>query len=110
MYKKGGENIKGWLAITNINTIDSSNFVSYGCYDCGSNFIDSKYLKEKGEYFYSYITKRRYKVRRNVNCPSKSVTYLVTCKKCKKQRVVEGIGFKSQMANYRSCVKKYLVI
>ena len=22
----------------------------------------------KGEYFYSYITKRRYKVRQNINC------------------------------------------
>ena len=74
--------IKEWLANTNINTIDSSNIVSYGCCNCGRNCIDCKYLKEKGEYFYSYVTMRRYKVRQNVNCVSKNVIYLVTCEKC----------------------------
>ena len=33
VYRKGGKNIKEWLANTNINTIDPSNIVSYGCYD-----------------------------------------------------------------------------
>ena len=51
VYRKGGNNIKEWLGNTNINTINSSNIVSYGCYDCGRNCIDCKYLKEKGEYF-----------------------------------------------------------
>ena len=63
VYKKEGKNIKEWLANTNINTIDSSNLVSYGYYDCGRNCISCKYLKEKSEYFYSYVTKRQYKVR-----------------------------------------------
>ena len=58
VYRKGGKNIKEWLANTNINTIDSRNIVSYGCYNCRRNCIDCKYLKEKGEYFYSYVTKR----------------------------------------------------
>ena len=62
-YRKGDKNIKEWLANTNINSIDSRNIVSYGCYDCGRNCIDCKYLKEKGESFYSYFTKRQYKVR-----------------------------------------------
>ena len=57
VYRKGGKNIKEWLANTNINTINSSNIVSYGCYDCGRNYIDCKYLKEKGEYFCSYVNK-----------------------------------------------------
>ena len=64
VYRKGGKNIKKWLANTNINNIDSSNIVFYGCYDCGRSCI---------EYFYSYITKRRYKVRQNVNCHSRNV-------------------------------------
>ena len=34
VYSKGGQNIKEWLANTNINTTDSNNIVSYGCYDC----------------------------------------------------------------------------
>ena len=105
MYRKGGKNIKEWLANTNINTIDSSNIVSYGCYYRGRNCIDCKYLKEKGEYFYSYVTKRQYKVRQNVNCQSKNAIYLVTSKKCKKQGVGETISFKPRMANYRSCIK-----
>ena len=63
VYRKGGKYIKEWLRNTNINTIDLSNIVSYGCYDCRRNCIDCKYLKEKGEYVYRYATKRRYKVR-----------------------------------------------
>ena len=112
VHRKGGKNIKERLANTNVNTIDSSNIVSYGCNDCGRNCIDCKYLKEKGECFYSYVTKRRYKVRQSANFQSKNVIYLVTCKKCKKQGVGETITFKLRMANYRSCIKnkKYLVI
>ena len=64
VYRKGGKNIKEWLANTSIDIINSSNIVSYGCYECGRNCIDCKYLKEKGEYFYSYVTKGRYKVRK----------------------------------------------
>ena len=33
----------------------SSNIVSYGCYDCGRNCIDCKYLEEKGEYLYLHF-------------------------------------------------------
>ena len=88
-----------------INTIDSSNIDSYGCYDCGINCIDYKYLKEKGEYFYSYVTKRRYKVKQNVICQSQNVICLVTCKKWEMQGAGETNGFKSQMENHRSCIK-----
>ena len=31
VYRKGGKNIKEWLANTNINIMDSSNIISYGC-------------------------------------------------------------------------------
>ena len=36
----------------NINTIDYSNVVHYGCYSCGRNCIDCKYLKDKDEYYF----------------------------------------------------------
>ena len=103
MHRKGGKNIEEWLAKPNTNIIDSSNIVSYGCYDCGRNCIDCKCLQEKGEYF--IVMSLRDKVRQNVNCQSKNVIYVVTCKKCKKQGVGETISFKSRMANYRSCIK-----
>ena len=93
-----------------INTIDSSNIDSYGCYDCGINCIDYKYLKEKGEYFYSYVTKRRYKVKQNVICQSKNVICLVTCKKWEMQGAGETNGFKSQIIDLASKIKKCLVI
>ena len=54
----------------------------------GRDCIDCKYLKEK-EYFYTYLTERRYKIRENLNCQSKNA----------------NCGFKSRMANYRSCIK-----
>ena len=105
VYRKGGKNIKEWLCSANINTIDYSNAVHYGCYSCGRNCIDCKYLKDKGENYYSHVTMCRYKIRQNVNCQSRNVIYLVTCKRCKKQGVGETINFKSRMANYRSCIK-----
>ena len=40
-----------------------------------------KYLKVEGKYFYSHVTKRRYKIKQNVNCQSKNLIYLVTCNK-----------------------------
>ena len=58
VYRKGGKNIKEWLCSTNINTIDYSNIVHYECNSCGRNCIDCKYLERKGEYYYSYVTKR----------------------------------------------------
>ena len=64
--------------------MDSRNIVSYGCYDCGRNCIDSKCLKEKDEYLFNYVIKRQCKIKQIVNCQSKNVIYLVTCKKCKK--------------------------
>ena len=79
--------------------------VYYGCYSCGRNYIDCKYLKDKGEYYYSPVTMRQYKIRQNMNGQSRNVIYLVTCKKFKKQGVGETINFKSRMANYRSCIK-----
>ena len=62
MYWKWGKIIKESLPNTNINTRDSSNIVSYGWYNCGTNCIDCKYLNEKGEHFYSYLTNRQYKI------------------------------------------------
>ena len=58
VYRKGGKNIKQWLANTNINTIDSSNIVLYGCYDCGRNCINCKYLKEKSENIFVVLSLR----------------------------------------------------
>ena len=95
--EKQVKNIKELLTNTNINTIDSSNIISYCCYDCGRSCIDCKYLKERGEYLYSHATKKGYKVRQNIDYQSANIKYLVPCKKCHKQGVGETIGFKPRM-------------
>ena len=106
IYRRGGKNIKEWIATPKLNSMDSKDEeVKVGCYECGKSCIDCQYLKEKGSYFVSNITKRRHKVRQYVNCLSKNVVYLVTCKKCGKQGVGETKNFKSRMANYRSSIR-----
>ena len=92
IFKNGVKDFQ--IVYRNINTKDSSNIVSYGCHDCGRKCIHCKYLKEKDEYDYSSVSKLRDKIRQNVNCQSRNVVYLVTCKKCKKQGVRETMGFK----------------
>ena len=104
-YKRGGKNIKEWLASPIINTLDSMDEPFYECTGCQNNCIDCNYLRDKGEYFTSTSLKRRFKIRQNVNCHSRNVIYLVTCKKCKIQGVGETQDFKKRMANYRSCIR-----
>ena len=58
VYRKGRKTIKECLINTNINAIDSTNFVSCGCYNRGRNCIHCKYLNEKVEYYYSYVAKQ----------------------------------------------------
>ena len=42
-------------------------------------------LNVEDEYLFNYVIKRQCKIKQNVNCQSKNVIQLVTCKKCKKQ-------------------------
>ena len=106
VYKRGGKNIKELIASPTINKFDSSNeTIQSGCFSCGKNCIDCKYLENKGQFFQSTTTKRRHKVRQRVDCLTKNVIYLITCRKCKLQGVGETRDFKKRMANYRSSIK-----
>ena len=74
------------------------------------NCIGCKDLKTKGECFYSYVTKQRYKIRQTLNFQSKNVMYLDTCKKCKKQGVGEQLPSSQewQLRDLASKIKKHL--
>ena len=104
-FKRGGKNIKEWVAGSAVNTIDRAEDVTYECNSCPNNCVDCNYLRGKGQYFTSTSLNRRFKMRQNVNCLSQNVVYLVTCKKCKMQAVGETSDFKKRMANYRSCIR-----
>lgn len=47
--------IKEWLNSSPVNTIDSRKKLIYKRSTCDKKCIDSKYLKNKGEYFYSNV-------------------------------------------------------
>ena len=56
----------------------------------------------KTHQFESSTTKRIYSIRpQNLNCSSKNVVYLFTCKTCHKQYTESTEGFRSRFNNYR---------
>ena len=104
-FKRGGKNIKEWVASPTLNTVDNDAEDIFTCDQCPNNCVDCNYLRDKGQFFHSTSLKRRFKLRQNVNCLSRNVVYLVTCKKCQMQGVGETTDFKKRMANYRSCIR-----
>ena len=83
----------------------------YGSDGCGNQCIDCHYLSGKGSYFHSTKLNRRIKIRQNVNCLSRNVIYLFTCRKCRMQGVGECRDFKKgwqiivlALGTGRSCV------
>ena len=106
-FRRGGKNIKEWIASPTLNTFDSSieEVNTPQCTDCGKNCVDCGYLKDKGRSFRSNSLNRKFLLRQKVNCLSENVIYLVTCLKCGMQGVGETTDFKKRMANYRSCIR-----
>jgi hypothetical protein len=66
----------------------------------------SKYSRNR--HFYRYTADgKQYKVNHNLNCDSKCVVYLLTCKVCKKQYVGQTTDkFRFRLNNYKSCQRK----
>ena len=52
--------------------------------------------------FKSEVTKRSHNIRQLIDCTSKMVVYLVTCKKCQKQGVGSTDDFYQRLSNYKS--------
>ena len=66
LYMSGCTWIKQWLASSAVNAIDSRNKLMYGWTDCSKNWIDCKYLKNKGQHFQKNVTKNVYKNRKTL--------------------------------------------
>ena len=56
---------------------------------------------EEGETFYNTVTKERYKIRQEIDCRSKNIIYLVSCRKCPMQEVGQA-----RVSNYISHIFK----
>ena len=61
---------------------------------------------EEGETFYSTVTKERYKIRQEIDCRSKNIIYLVSCRKCPMQGVGQTENFRARVSNYISHILK----
>ena len=63
------------------------------------------FAKSQGNMVRSISNERKYKIRQRISCKSKNILYVVTCKKCKLQRVGHNTEFHKRIANYFSHIK-----
>ena len=101
--RRGGKNIKELLATTKINHQDERAQREGHCGPCGKPCVHCHKLEEtEGGTFRSKVTKRKHIIRQKMNCMSKMVIYLVTCKKC----AIQGVGSTDivykRISNYKS--------
>ena len=123
-YKRGHKNLKEMIAPS------SFAFASHGdikqrnhrdeigyckkCNKCGrsnrgrkrENDLNNCSVMEEGETFYSTVTKERYKIRQEIDCRSKNIIYLVSCRKCPMQGVGQRENFQARVSNYISHIFK----
>ena len=57
---------------------------------------------EEGKTFYSTVAKEKYRIRQEINCRSKNIIYLVSCRKCPMQGVGQTENFQARVSNYIS--------
>ena len=77
-----------------------------GCFKCNNCRVSCPVLTE-GENFRSSNTGRTYKIKQFVNCNSKNVIYLATCKKCRGQYVGKcSTIFKVRHSNHKQEIKR----
>ena len=70
---------------------------------CGKKCVYCGLLEEtKGTVFVSAATKKTYKVRQKMNCETKNVVYLVSCRKHQFQGVGQTTDMKKRLSNYWS--------
>ena len=54
----------------------------------------------EGAHFRSNVTGERFRIKQEINCRSKNIIYLVTCRACGKQGVGRTTAFQSRISNY----------
>ena len=109
VYRRGHKNLKELLAPSRINDIYQQVKIKrvqqegrcVKCGKCGSNprghkrdinLNNSSVLKE-GTHFRSNNTREKFRIRQDINCRSKNIIYLVSCKKCTMQGVGHTMDF-----------------
>ena len=55
---------------------------------------------QEGTHFRSNVTGERFRIKKEINCKSKNIIYLVTCRACGKQGVGRTTAFQSRISNY----------
>ena len=122
VYRRGHKNLKELLAPSGINDIyqqvKAKRVQQEGrCVKCGKcdsnprgrkrdiNLNNCSVLKE-GTHFSSNNTREKFRIRQDINCRSKNIIYLVSCKKCTMQGVGNTMDFQKRISNYISHIHK----
>ena len=63
-------------------------------------------VMEEGDTFYSTVTEEMYKIRQEIDCRSKNIIYLVSCRKCPMQGVGQTEYFQERVSSYISHILK----
>ena len=100
------KNIKELLAGPKGSNYNNSDNSATGCVRCSKKCdLCKNYLKEDKIFIYSACMDRYYSIRQHLDCKSRNVIYLATCKKCKVQ--YEGSTsneFKVRFRNHKSAM------
>ena len=90
------------LNITSFRNQRETNENTNGCFPCGKGkcVYCALLSKSQGSTFQSISNKRTFKIRQKINCQSKNVIYLITCKRCNIQGVGHTTNFKKRISNY----------
>ena len=99
------KNIKELLAGPKRSNYNNSDNSATGCFKCSKKCdLCKNYLKED-KIFYSACADRYYSIRQHLDCKSKNVIYLATCKKCRVQYVGSTSSeFKVRFRNHKSAM------
>ena len=62
---------------------------------------------QEGKHFWSNVTGENFRIKQEINCRSKNIIYLVTCRACGKQGVGRTTAFQSRISNYISHICKH---
>ena len=99
------KNIKELLAGPKGSNFNNNDNSITGCFKCSKKCDLCKNFLKEDKVFYSSSSNRFYSIRQRLDCKSKNVIYLATCKKCKVQYVGSTSNeFKVRFRNHKSAM------
>ena len=84
---RGAKNIKELLAGPKGSIYSNNDHSARGCFKCSKKCDLCKNFLKEDKIFYSARTDRYYTIRQHLDCKSKNIFFLPTCKKCRVQYV-----------------------